>query len=169
MRVNTQITVNEVRLVDSDGKMLGVMGMDQALSIAKSRSLDLVEISPDAAPPVCKIMDFARFKYEEKKKSTEAKKKQKTLIVKEIKIKPNIGINDLNTKIKHMRDFIIGEDHVKVSLIYRGRQALHKENGMKLFDKICADTLDIAKPEYPPKLLGNILYMKLVPIAKSTQ
>lgn len=144
--------------------MLGILPIQEALSLARSQSMDLVEISPDSSPPVCKIMDFAKFKYEEKKKSVEAKKKQKTLTIKEIKLKPNIGINDLNVKIKHAREFILDGDHVKVNLIYRGREALHKENGLKLFEKVCNDLEDIAKPEAPFKFLGNVLHMKMIPI-----
>lgn len=144
--------------------MLGVVSMQEALSCALDASLDLVEISPTASPPVCKIMDFVKFKYEEKKKMSEMKKKQKTLEIKEIKIRPSIAINDLNIKIKNLQSFLLSGNHVKLSIIHKGREAIHKENSKKIFEKIINDVKEIAKQENEPKFLGNILYMKLVPI-----
>lgn len=166
VRTNSHIIANEVRLIDSDGAMLGITPLHKALSMARLKNMDLVEIAPEAAPPVCKIMDFAKFRYEEKKKAVEAKKKQKTLEIKEIKLKPRICVNDLNIKIKQMTQFINDKHHVKVTLIYRGREAMHKENGIKIFEKICESLAEIAKPEAEPKILGNTLHMKLVPLVK---
>ena len=113
--------------------MIGIVSIQEALRFAFEASLDLVEISPAANPPVCKVMDFAKFKYEEKKKALEMKKKQKTLEIKEIKIRPSIAINDLNTKVKSLQNFILDGNHVKVSIIHKGREIIHKENSRKIF------------------------------------
>ncbi|MFO1129876.1 MAG: translation initiation factor IF-3 [Rickettsiales bacterium] len=164
--MNKQIIADQVRLINENGEMIGIVSIQEALRFAFEASLDLVEISPAANPPVCKIMDFTKFKYEEKKKALEMKKKQKTLEIKEIKIRPSIAINDLNTKIKSLQNFILDGNHVKVSIIHKGREIIHKENSRKIFSKIIEDVQDIAKIDHEPKFLGNILYMKLIPLSK---
>ena len=168
-KINDQITTSEVRLIDSDGTMVGIVGVREALSRAREQELDLVEISPTASPPVCKILSFAKFKYEEKKKAVESRKKQRTFDIKEVKIRPSIGINDLMVKIRQIRNFIENGDQVKVNLIHKGREIIHKERNRGLFNKVIESVSDIAKPESEPKFVGNILNMKIVSNVKPQQ
>jgi translation initiation factor IF-3 len=161
-KANQQIKSEQVRLIDVNGDMLGIVSINEALKISKDRGLDLVEISPIADPPVCKILDYGKYKYEQKKKVHDARKKQKVVAIKEIKLRPNIGENDLKTKLKSIEKFINSGDKVKVTLKFRGREITHHELGMQVLEKIILDTAEIAKTETAPKLEGKQIMMVLV-------
>jgi translation initiation factor IF-3 len=137
--------------------------IERALQIAAEAGLDLVEISPNSAPPVCKILDFGRFKYQSQKKAAEARKKQRTIEIKEIKMRPNIDIHDYDVKMRSIRRFFEDGDKVKVTLRFRGREMAHQELGAKLLDKVKADTAPLAKVEAEPKLEGRQMTMVLAP------
>lgn len=143
--------------------MVGVVPLSQALGTAADRGLDLVEISPNAEPPVCKVMDFGKYKYEAQKKAQDARKKQKTVVVKEIKLRPNIGENDYQVKLRSLLSFIAEGNKVRVSLRFRGREITHSEVGMRLFERLQEDTAEVAKVELRPRMEGNSILMVLVP------
>ncbi|WP_293445081.1 translation initiation factor IF-3 [Persephonella sp.] len=165
LRVNKQIRAKEVRLIDENGQNLGILPIEEALRIAEDRNLDLVEVSPNANPPVCKIMDYGKYKFEQKKKEKEAKKKQKAKMqnVKEIKFRIKIEDHDYQTKVRHIREFIEEGDKVKVWIWFRGRENIHPELGEKLANRIIQDLSDIAKVEKPPKKEGRNMLFTLVP------
>ncbi len=148
-------------MIDQDGGQLGIFNIDDAKQKAYEVNLDLVEISPDANPPVCKILDFKRYQYEAKKKLQEAKKKQKKTALKEMKFKVNIDEGDFKNHLKKIRKFIESGDKVKVSLWFRGREIIHKERGEELFNKIIANLQDIAKIDSHPKIDGKQMIMML--------
>ena len=152
-----------MRLISGDGEMVGVVPISQAMSLAEAQGLDLVEISPNSEPPVCKIINFGKFKYEIKKKAHDAKKKQKIVEIKEIKLRPNIGQNDYDVKLKSIKRFITEGDKVKVTLRFRGREITHHEIGMELMSKLQEDTLCIAKTELLPRMDGKQIIMVLAP------
>lgn len=160
---NLEITAPTVRLVDDKGEMLGVVPLESALEQAQKVGLDLVEISPNSEPPVCKMMDFGRHKYQEKKKMHDARKRQRTVSLKEIKIRPTIGEHDLQIKIKSMNSFILAGDKVKITLRFKGREITHQELGFAVFEKIKLQLTEEAKLEYEPKMEGNQLMMIAVP------
>lgn len=160
---NRSITAAEVRLVDQNGEMIGVVSFSDALTRAKSVSLDLVEVSPQAKPPVCKILDFGKYKYDIKKKAQEAKKKQKVTALKEVKFRPNIGENDFMVKLRKIEKFIADDDRVKVSLWFRGREIVHNELGIKLFQRILEEMGDSIKVDVEPKTEGKQMMMMLAP------
>ena len=161
--VNKNIRAREVRVIDPDGKQIGIIPTIQALDTAAEFGLDLVEVSPNANPPVCKIMDYGRYRYEQTKKKQEAKKKQSTFQVKEIKVRPKTGEHDLQTKINHIRKFIGRKDKVKVTVIFRGREITLSNFGMALLEKIAEETEEIAMMEQSPKFEGRSLVMILAP------
>lgn len=163
-RTNEYISSPSVRVVDEEGDMLGVMPTEQALELAKQRGLDLVEISPNAEPPVCKIIDFGKYKYEEQKRANDAKKKQKTVQVKEVKVRPNIGDHDYQVKIRSIEKFISAGNKVKVSLRFRGREITHQDIAIRLMERIIEDIQEFAKAEVEPKMEGRQLAMILVGI-----
>ena len=162
-RINEQIDVPEVRLIDDAGEMLGVMPMREALARAEDVGLDLVEVSPTAQPPVCKILDYGKFKYEAQKKANAARKKQRVIEVKEIKMRPSIDDNDYNIKMRKIFSFLEEGDKVKVTLRFRGREMAHPELGMKLMHKVQADFDEVAKVEYAPRMEGRQMIMILAP------
>lgn len=162
-KANLEITAPMVRLINETGEMLGVVSIKIALERAEKAQLDLVEISPNSEPPVCKIMDFGRYKYQEKKKIHDARKKQKVVSLKEIKLRPNIGDHDLQIKIKSMNSFISDGDKVKITLKFKGREITHQEFGFAVFEKIKLQLTEEAKIEYEPKMEGNQLMMIVVP------
>ena len=145
--------------------MIGVVSIDEALRQAKDASLDLVEISPNAEPPVCKILDFSRYKYNAKKKLQEANKKQKKTALKEMKFKVNIGQGDLDIKLRKIREFLEEGDKVKISLWFKGREIMHRENGEELFKKIIANLESIAKIDSEPKMEGKQVIMIVSPLS----
>ncbi len=160
---NLEITASSVRLIDEKGEMLGITSISSALERAQAAALDLVEISPQSEPPVCKIMDFGKYKYQEKKKLNDSKKKQKVVSIKEIKLRPTIGDHDLNIKVKSINQFIADGDKVKVSLKYKGREITHQEIGRAVFEKIKILLSEECKIELEPKLEGNQLLMIVIP------
>ncbi|MFM9860067.1 translation initiation factor IF-3 [Pseudoxanthobacter sp. M-2] len=162
-RVNREIRVPEVQLIDAEGANLGVVAMPEALALAEAAGLDLVEIAPNSEPPVCKILDFGKFKYQSQKKASEARKKQKTVEVKEIKMRPNIDTHDYEVKMRAMLRFFEEGDKVKVTLRFRGREMAHQDLGVKLLDQVRAETIEIAKVESEPKLEGRQMVMVLAP------
>jgi translation initiation factor IF-3 len=155
----------EVRLIDADGQNHGVVSKIEALERAREAGLDLVEISPDANPPVAKILDYGKFKYQEQKKAAEARKKQKTVEVKEIKMRPNIDDHDYNVKMKSMERFFGEGDKLKVTISIRGREMAHQQLGRELLLRVKADTEEIAKVESEPRLEGRQMVMVLAPRA----
>jgi translation initiation factor IF-3 len=167
-RVNHQIRAREVRLIDENGQQIGILPVKEALQIAQERDLDLVEIAPQAKPPVCKIMDYGKFKYELKKKEREARKKQRehSIEVKDIRMKVRIDEHDLQVKLKHMREFLLDGDKVRVRVRFRGRENVHPELGDKLFKKIMDNLGDICEVEVPPKKEGPFMIFTLAPKRK---
>jgi len=162
-RANREIKSMQVRLIDEDGNMLGVVSIREAIEKAERAGLDLVEISPNAEPPVCKILDFGKYKYETKKRVQDAKKKQKVVILKEMKFKPNIGKGDFDVKIRKIKEFLEEGDKVKISLWFKGREIVHNEIGMRLFERIISSLGDAAKLEFEPKMEGKQIMMVVVP------
>lgn len=160
-RINEFITAKTVRLVDHKGEMIGVVSIKQALETARNLNLDLVEVAPDSVPPVCKILDYSKQKYDAKKRSSEVKKKQKTLTTKEIKIGLNISDHDYGTKLRQVRDFLTYGHKVKLTVRFRGRELIHTEIGLEKLERIIKDTEDIAKVESAPKREGNLYSLSL--------
>jgi translation initiation factor IF-3 len=163
ININRNIRAKEVRVIDPDGNQIGVIPTYKAIAVANDFGLDLVEISPNASPPVCKIMDYGRFKYERTKKKQEAKKKQTTFQLKEIKVRPKTGEHDLNTKINHIKKFLDKKDKVKVTVIFRGREITLTNLGKELLEKIVQETEEVALLEQPPKFEGRTMVMVLAP------
>ncbi|MGD8762970.1 MAG: translation initiation factor IF-3 [Desulfobacteraceae bacterium] len=161
--MNKNIRAQEVRVIDPEGNQIGIIPTKEALSAAAEYGLDLVEVSPNANPPVCKIMDYGRYRYEQTKKKQEAKKKQTTFQVKEIKIRPKTGEHDLQVKLNHIKKFIGKKDKVKVSCLFRGREITLSQRGMELLDQIAEETDEIAVVEQSPKFDGRTLVMILSP------
>ena len=159
--INEEIRDKEVRVIDSDGTMLGIMATEQALDLATEKKLDLVNISPNANPPVCKILDYGKYRYELQKREKEAKKKQKVIDIKEIRLSPNIDTNDLNTKIGAARKFLTKGDRVKITLRFRGREMAHMNNSKHILDDIAQSLSDIAVVEKAPKVEGRSMTMFL--------
>lgn len=160
-RVNEEIRSPTVRLIDQDGEMQGVMTAREAISRAYAVGLDLLEISPNAEPPVCKILDFGKFKYEQQKKKNEARKKQKVIEIKEIKVRPNIDENDYQVKLRAMKSFIEEGDKVKVTLRFRGREMAHQDIGIKVLERIRGDMEDATKVEQMPRMENRQMIMVL--------
>jgi len=161
--VNEEIRVPQVRLIDEAGEMLGVMSIRDALYKAYQSGLDLLEISPNAVPPVCKITDYGKFKYEQQKKANEARKKQKVVEIKEIKVRPNIDDHDYDVKMKQAKSFIGEGDKVKVTLRFRGREMAHQELGVKLLERIRTELVELVKVESMPRLENRQMIMVLAP------
>ncbi len=162
-RANREITVEEVQLIDAEGTNQGVVAIEDALEMALDAGLDLVEISPTNRPPICKILDFGKYKYAAQKKASEARKKQKIIEIKEIKMRPNIDTHDYDVKMRAVRRFFDDGDKVKVTLRFRGREMAHLNLGMELLQKVKNDTEEIAKVEAEPKLEGRQMMMVLAP------
>ena len=152
-----------MQLIDDEGNNRGEVDIEEALNVAQDAGLDLVEISPNANPPVCKVLDLGKLKYQTQKKAAEARKKQKTVEVKEIKMRPNIDTHDYDVKMKAMNRFFFFCYKVKVTLRFRGREMAHQQLGMQLLQKVKEDTVDIAKVEAEPKLEGRQMMMVLAP------
>lgn len=161
LMINEQIRDKEVRLIGEDGEQLGVMSAREAQRLAEEAGLDLVKIAPTAKPPVCKIVDYGKFKYEQARKEKEAKKKQKIIEIKEIRLSPNIDTNDLNTKVNAARKFLTKGDKVKITLRFRGREMAHMNNSKHILDDFAASLSDIAVVEKAPKVEGRSMTMFL--------
>ncbi len=162
-RINDEIRVPQVRLIDQHGEMMGVMSAREALIRAYDVGLDLVEISPNAVPPVCKILDYGKYKYEQQKKANEARKKQKVVELKEIKVRPNIDDHDYDVKMRQMKTFISEGDKVKVTLRFRGREMAHQDLGVKVLDRIRTELAETTKVEQFPRLENRQMIMVLAP------
>ena len=163
LRTNERITASEVRVISSSGKQLGIISIREALNHAEDEGFDLVEVSPDSNPPVCKIIDYGKLRYREQKSKKEAKKKQKTIEVKEIKLRPGIDKHDYLVKLKALSKFIGGGNKVKVSMRFRGREIEHKNLGMDMLKRLTEEVAEYAKVEVLPKFEGKQIMMILVP------
>lgn len=161
--MNEEITVPQVLLIDDTGEKRGVVATARAIEIAVAAGLDLVEVSPQTQPPVCKILDYGKYKFQQQKKKAEAKKKQKVVEIKEIKMRPNIDDHDYEVKVKAMRRFFEEGDKVKVTLRFRGREMAYQDRGMALLEKVKVDFEDVAKVEQMPKLEGKQMMMVMAP------
>jgi translation initiation factor IF-3 len=166
MRVNEQIRVREVRLIDEEGEQKGIVPTIEALKMAKERDLDLVEVAPNANPPVCKILDFGKYRFEQEKKLRDSKKNQKVLKVKEIRMQPKIGSGDLDTKAKHIKEFLSEGNKVKVTIRFRGRELAHTDLGLLVLDEVLKRLEDEYTIEKPAAMEGRFMSMYLNPKAK---
>jgi translation initiation factor IF-3 len=162
-KANLEISALTVRLIGEDGETIGIVSTKEALKIAESKGLDLVEVSPTGNPPVCKILDFGKYKYEAKKKIHDARKKQKVIEIKEIKLRPCIGNNDYEVKLRAIQKFIAEGDKVKITLKFKGREITHQEIGMNVLERLKNDTQEFAKLELAPKMEGKQILMVLAP------
>jgi translation initiation factor IF-3 len=163
LRTNREIRVREVQLIDSEGQNRGVLDTLEAVALAEGEGLDLVEIVPNASPPVCKILDYGKYRFNEQKKAAEARKKQKVVEIKEIKLRPGIDDHDYDTKMKAVRRFFEDGDKVKFVLRFRGREMAHQDLGFKVLERVKAETVGIAKIELEPSLDGRQMIMVLAP------
>ncbi len=161
--MNEQIKAREVLVVDADGTQLGVMKTDEALNLAQEKKLDLVNVAPGAKPPVCRLMDYGKHKYEQSKRDREARKKQKTTTIKEIKLRPNIDQHDFDVKAKRARKFLDNGDKVKVTVMFRGREITHPEIAQRLCKQLADDLAEVGVVEKPAKQEGRNMLMILVP------
>ena len=162
-RINSQIRNEEVRVLLDDGEQLGVMKTQEAINVAKERKMDLVEIAPNNNPPVCKIIDYGKFKYQEQKKKNEAKKKQKTIETKEIKIRPGTGEHDYQVKIKNANKFIKEGNRVKFSLRFKGREMEHSNLGVEMLKRVKQDLIEVIRVEMEPKIEGRQAFLVVAP------
>jgi translation initiation factor IF-3 len=163
-RINGRIEVHNVRLIDQNGGMIGVVSTRDALARAEEAGLDLVEVSPTAEPPVCKILDYGKVKYEAQKKANAARKKQRVIEVKEIKMRPGIDENDYGIKMKKVREFLDEGDKVKVTMRFRGREMAHQHLAMGILEKVKGEVADLGKVEQMPKLEGRQMIMVMAPL-----
>lgn len=164
MNVNEKIRAREVRLIDSNGDQLGVKTRNEALEIAGKRNLDLVLVAPNAKPPVCRIMDYGKYRFEQQKKDKEARKKQKVINVKEVRFTPGIGDHDFETKLKNARKFLEKGDKVKAAVRFRGRAITHKELGKEVLDRFAEEVKDLGTVETKPKMEGRNMFMMVAPV-----
>ncbi len=166
-RINRRIRVPEVRLIDEDGTQVGVVATGQALALAEEKGLDLVEVAPTAVPPVCRVMDYGKFLYEQRKRQRESRKGQTASVVKEIKISAKIEDHDINFKVNHITKFLQQKHRVKVTVVFRGREISHSELGRKVLDDIVKTLDGVAAVESEPKLEGKMMWMLLAPAKKA--
>ena len=162
--MNDRIRATEIRLIGADGENVGVVTPERALDMAFDAGLDLVEISPNATPPVCKIMDFGKYKYEQQKRESEARKKQKIIEIKEVKFRPNTDTNDYDVKMRNVFKFLENGDKVKVTLRFRGREMAHQELGRELLNRVADDIKEMGKIENMPKMEGRQMIMMIGPL-----
>lgn len=161
--MNDRIRAREIRLIGAEGENIGVVSPERGLELAMDAGLDLVEISPNASPPVCKIMDFGKFKYETQKRESEARKKQKTIDIKEVKFRPNTDTHDYDVKMRNVVKFLNNGDKVKVTLRFRGREMAHLELGRALLERVASDIEEIGKIDNMPKMEGRQMVMMISP------
>ena len=166
-RVNGKIRAREVRVIGIDGKQLGVIPLNEALTLARTNGVDLVEIAPNATPPVCRIVDFGKYRYEQAKKDKESKKHQHASMVKEVQLSPRIDPHDLGVKISHAIDFLCEDMKVKVTLRFRGREMAHKEVGFGQVEKFIKDVAPYGHPDFAPKLVGKGINLMLSPLPRN--
>lgn len=163
VRRNELIHAREVRVIGAEGEQLGILQRNEAIAMAREIGCDLVEVSPNATPPVCRIMDYGKFKYEQQKKKQDAKKRQAVVQVKEIKVRPKTDEHDYETKLKHIRSFLEDGDRCKVTVFFRGREIVHKDRGIEILERIVKDLEDVGKVEQEPRAEGRTLQMLVVP------
>lgn len=161
--MNEKIRALQVRVIGSDGSQLGILPIKQALEIAREEGLDLVEVAPNAEPPVCKVMDYGKYKYQQSKRSQEAKKKQTVIQVKEVKLRPKTDEHDVQVKLSHIRRFLAQKDKAKVTVLFRGREIAYIDRGRMVLDRILQELQDEVVVELPPKMEGRNLVMILAP------
>lgn len=161
--MNDQIDADSVRVIDADGENVGVISVQEGIDIALDAGLDLVEVSPHASPPVCKVLDYGKYKYQAQKKANEARKKQKVIEVKEIKMRPGIDEHDYQVKMRSVRKFLEHGDKVKMTIRFRGREMAHQDLGMKVLDRVREDVDELAKVEQFPKTEGRMMTMVIAP------
>lgn len=166
MKVNREIRAPKVRVISHTGEQVGIIPLYEALAMAEEQGLDLVEIVPGSMPPVCKVMNFGKFRYDQSKREKESKKASHQIKVKEIKLKPNIDVHDLETKTRHARDFLTEGNKVKISCVFRGREMMHPEIGEKIVKEMCQALDEVSLAESPPKMMGRMLQVVLAPCAK---
>lgn len=164
ININEKIRAREVRLIDVNGEQLGVKTKNEALDIAVNANLDLVMVAPNAKPPVCRIMDYGKYRYEQQKKDKEARKNQTTIKIKEVRLSPGIEEHDFNTKLRNARKFLSKGDKVKAAVRFRGRAITHKELGQKVLDRLAEECKDVATIETKPKMEGRNMFMMLTPV-----
>lgn len=162
-RLNENISAPEVRLIGADGEQVGIVSIEEALRVAEGDSLDLVEIVPNAEPPVCRIMDYGKFVFEQKKQKQEARKKQKQTQIKEIKFRPGTDIGDYNVKLRNLRKFLENGDKCKVTMRFRGREHAHRELGLEMLERVEKDLEDLSQVEQRPMMEGRQMVMVLTP------
>lgn len=163
VRRNELIHAREVRVIGAEGEQLGILQRNEAIAMAREIGCDLVEVSSNATPPVCRIMDYGKFKYEQQKKKQDAKKRQAVVQVKEIKVRPKTDEHDYETKLKHIRSFLEDGDRCKVTVFFRGREIVHKDRGIEILERIVKDLEDVGKVEQKPRAEGRTLQMLVVP------
>ena len=168
-RINERIRVPQVRLVGEDGNQIGVVDTQQALRYAQERDLDLVEVAPEARPPVCRVLDYSKYKYEQEQKAKAARRHQKQVNVREIKLRPKIATNDYETKKNHVVRFLKGDDRVKVTIMFRGREQTHPERGERLLMRLAEDVADLGTVEQSPQQDGRNMTMLLAPSKKKAE
>ena len=166
-RVNGKIRAREVRVIDSDKKQLGVLPLGEAINLARTRGVDLVEVAPNATPPVCRLVDFGKYRYEQAKQEKEARKHQHANKVKEVQLSPNIDPHDFGVKLQHAINFLCEDMKVKVTLRFRGREMAHKEFGFQQVEKFIANLTPFAHPDAPPKLIGKGINVMLSPLPRA--
>lgn len=165
-RVNDRIRANEIRLIGAEGENVGVVTPERGMFLAENAGLDLVEISPNANPPVCKIMDYGKFKYETQKKEAEARRNQKVIEIKEVKFRPNTDTHDYEVKMRNVYKFLENGDKVKVTLRFRGREMAHQDLGRRLLERVAGDITELGKVENMPKMEGRQMIMMIGPLPK---
>ena len=163
LRVNWQIRARKVRVIDVDGKQLGIMTPEEGMRIAHEKGLDLVEVAPHASPPVCRIMDYGKYMYEQKKKAREAKRHQRSTEVKEIKLKYDTAEHDYRFKVRHAEEFLRSGKRVKVTVVFRGREVVHSDLGFKMLERVISDLSHVGNVEQRPRMDGRTMSMLLVP------
>ena len=166
VRINDQIRISPVRLIDVDGSQVGIIPLDEAKQLARERELDLVEVAPNTRPPVCRVMDYGKYKYRESKKAKEAKKKQHVIQLKELKLRSKIEEHDFQFKMRHLRKFLEKHSRVKLTMVFRGREVVHKELGERVLKRMFDEVADLAVEEGPIKMEGRNMILILSP--KST-
>ena len=166
VRRNEQIRARDVRVIGAEGEQIGILPRMEAIALAKEAGMDLVEVAATADPPVCRIMDFGKFKYEQQQKKKEAKKNQSVVQIKEIKVRPKTDDHDYETKLRHIRRFLTDGDRCKVTVFFRGREIVHKDRGQAILARVIEDTKDIGKVEQEPSAEGRTLQMLLMPLPK---
>jgi translation initiation factor IF-3 len=165
-RINTAIRAREVRVINDEGEALGILSVPEALAAAEARGLDLVEVSPNADPPVCRIMDYGKYKYQASKRAAEAKKKSARVEVKEVKMRPKTEEHDFQVKLRNARRFLESGNRVKVTVMFRGREVTHPEFGQKLMERMAQEIQDLGQVEMMPRMAGRFMTMVVAPIKK---